>query len=31
MADRLDPIDRAVFVDEGDHGFERRSSSAIAK
>jgi hypothetical protein len=30
-ADRLDPVDRAVIVDEDDHGFERRSSSAIAK
>jgi hypothetical protein len=30
-ADRLDPVDDAVFVDEGDHGLNRRSSSAWAK
>src|SRR6185437_4904278 len=30
-ADRLDPIRRAVIVDEGDHGLCRRSSSAWAK
>jgi len=30
-ADRLDPVDFTMIVDEGDHGFERRSSSAIAK
>src|ERR1700682_3515850 len=30
-ADRLDPIRRAVIVDEGDHGLCRRSSSARAK
>src|SRR5215207_8075821 len=30
-ADRLDPVDLTMIVDEGDHGFERRSSSAIAK
>src|SRR5215211_5843627 len=30
-ADRLDPVGLAVIVDDGDHGFERRSSSAIAK
>src|SRR4051812_5559551 len=30
-ADRLDPVDGAMLVDEGDHGFDRRSSSAIAK
>src|SRR5205085_1772194 len=31
LADRLDPIGRAVLVDEGDHHFGRRSSSACAK
>jgi hypothetical protein len=31
LADRLDPVDRAMIVDEGDHVFDRRSSSAIAK
>jgi hypothetical protein len=30
-ADRLDPVDLTMIVDEGDHGFERRSSSASAK
>ena len=30
-ADRLDPVDGAVLVDEGDHGLDRRSSSAWAK
>jgi hypothetical protein len=30
-ADRLDPVDVAVIVDERDHGLDRRSSSAIAK
>src|SRR3954463_7837041 len=30
-ADRLDPVDGAMLVDEGDHGFDRRSSSAIAQ
>jgi hypothetical protein len=30
-ADRLDTVDLALIVDEGDHGFDRRSSSAIAK
>jgi hypothetical protein len=30
-ADRLDPVDGAVLVDEGDHERDRRSSSAIAK
>jgi hypothetical protein len=30
-ADRLDPMDVAVIVDERDHGLDRRSSSAIAK
>ena len=30
-ADRLDPVDGAVLVDEGDHGLNRRSSSAWAK
>jgi hypothetical protein len=30
-ADRLDPVDRAVIVDERDHRFDGRSSSAIAK
>ena len=30
-ADRLDPIRPAVIVDEGDHGLNRRSSSAWAK
>ena len=31
LADRLDPIRLAVIVDEGDHGLNRRSSSAWAK
>jgi hypothetical protein len=31
LADRLDPVDGAVLVDEGDHGLNRRSSSAWAK
>src|SRR5512144_43892 len=31
LADRLDPMDPAMIVNEGDHVFERRSSSAIAK
>src|SRR3954452_25284570 len=30
-ADRLDPVDGAMLVDEGDHGLDRRPSSAIAK
>jgi hypothetical protein len=30
-ADRLDPVGIAMIVDEGDHGLDRRSSSAIAK
>src|SRR3954468_13143292 len=30
-ADRLDPVDGAMLVDKGDHGLDRRSSSAIAK
>src|SRR5688572_26434718 len=30
-ADRLDPIIVAVRIDEADHGFHRRSSSAWAK
>src|SRR3954471_14127657 len=30
-ADRLDPVQDAVLVDEGDHGLNRRSSSAWAK
>jgi len=29
--DRLDPMDLAMIVDEGDHGLDRRSSSAIAE
>ena len=28
MADRLDPVDGAMLVDEIDHGLNRRSSSA---
>jgi hypothetical protein len=31
LADRLDPVRATVIVDERDHGFERRSSSATAK
>ena len=31
LADRLDPVDLAMIVDEGDHGLNRRSSSAWAK
>jgi hypothetical protein len=31
LADRLDPVDRAMIVDERDHGLNRRSSSAWAK
>ena len=31
LANRLDPMDRAMIVDERDHVFDRRSSSAIAK
>jgi hypothetical protein len=31
FADRLDPMRRAVIVDEGDHGLNRRLSSAWAK
>ena len=31
FADRLDPMRFAVIVDEGDHGLNRRSSSAWAK
>ena len=30
-ADRLDPVVGAVVIDEGDHRFSGRSSSAIAK
>ena len=30
-ADRLDPVHSAVLVNEGDHGLNRRSSSAWAK
>src|SRR5215211_2925592 len=30
-AERLDPVDGAMRVDEGDNGLDRRSSSAIAK
>src|SRR3982750_3029051 len=30
-ADRLDPVDGAVLVDEGDHGLNRRSSFARGK
>ncbi|WP_424375852.1 hypothetical protein [Methylocystis silviterrae] len=28
LADRLDPVRFFVLVDEGDHGFDRRSNSA---
>ncbi len=31
IADRLDPMLPTMIVDEGDHCFDRRSSSAIAK
>src|ERR1044071_7667296 len=31
LADRLDPIDLAMIVNERDHVFDRRSSSAWAK
>src|SRR6516162_10722033 len=31
LADRLDPIYPTMIVDEGDHGLNRRSSSAWAK
>ena len=31
LADRIDPVDLAMIVDERDHGLDRRSSSAIAK
>jgi len=31
LADRLDPMRLAVIVDEGDHGLNRRSSSAWEK
>src|SRR4051812_19024359 len=31
LADRLDPVDGAVLVDEGDHFLNGRSSSAWAK
>src|SRR5512134_2796830 len=31
LADRLDPISSTVIVDERDHAFDRRSSSARAK
>ena len=30
-ADRLDPVNFPMIVDEGDHGRDRRSSSAMAK
>jgi hypothetical protein len=30
-ADRLDPVGLTMIVDEGDHGLNRRSSSAWAK
>src|SRR5690606_1423875 len=31
LADRLDPVMPSLIVDEGDHGLNRRSSSAWAK
>src|SRR5690348_6947679 len=31
LADRLDPIGDTMIIDEGDHGLNRRSSSAWAK
>jgi hypothetical protein len=31
LADRLDPVDLAMIIDERDHGLYRRSSSAWAK
>jgi hypothetical protein len=31
LADRLDPVLRAMLVDKGFHGLNRRSSSAAAK
>jgi hypothetical protein len=31
LADRLDPMRPKMIVDEGDHGLDRRSSSAVAK
>jgi hypothetical protein len=31
LADRLDPVRFPVIVEEGDHGLDRRSSSAWAK
>ena len=31
LADRLDPVGLTMVVDEGDHGLNRRSSSACAK
>jgi hypothetical protein len=31
LADRLDPMRPTMIVDEGDHGLDRRSSSAVAK
>ena len=31
LADRLDPEGPAMIIDERDHGFDRRSGSAIAK
>ena len=31
LADRFDPVDRSMIVDEGDHVRDRRSSSAVAK
>jgi hypothetical protein len=31
LADRLDPVRLTMIVDEGDHGLDRRSSSAVAK
>jgi hypothetical protein len=30
LADRLDPMRTTMIVDEGNHGLDRRSSSAIA-
>src|SRR4051794_15652952 len=31
LADRLDPMRPTMIIDKGDHGLDRRSSSAIAK